>query len=300
MTDQSPELISRARFTSDIGTAIAAKAGWAGGKTGYSEQHWLHYPVFLAGTSDERQVRAYEIAMRHHFERQAGVFPSDPQFAREFVARYAEDVRDLDCLGLTGSAIEPAIIRHHALKCSFVRFVDMEPERSTPCDDSRCYLQHFRGARLLLVAPFADFLCQRANREIYERVWSRIGKQWFHPASVAALEFPYGYEKATWDRFGTVLNLRDHIRARIDEVDFDVALIAAGALGIPLAAHIKRSGRLALSLGGHLQIVFGVLGERWRNRESWRRSYFNESWVDVPEHYRPTGWQELTDGGAYW
>lgn len=131
-------------------------------------------------------------------------------------------------------------------------------------------------------------------------MWSRIGKRWFFPARVAAVEFPYAFEAETRTRFRTVLELRDHICARIDAIDFDVALIAAGGLGIPLAAHIKRSGRVALSLGGHLQVLFGVLGERWRHRESWRRRYFNESWIDLPERYKPANWRQLTDGGAYW
>lgn len=300
MKSASPELISKEQLVADLGSAIASGRSWAGGKIGFSEQHWLTYPMFLTGMPERRKVRAFETMLWHVFEREAGVYPSDPRFARAFVAQYADDLRQLDCLGLFGAPGEAALIRHHGLSCRFVAFKDMEPDRSSPADESRCYLPHFRGRRLLLVAPFADLLRQRAERDTFEKVWARTGKPWFHPSSVLAVEFPYAFEKATQARFATVLDLRDEIAARIDAVDFDVALVAAGALGIPLAAHIKRSGRIALSLGGHLQVLFGVLGKRWRDIASWRRSYFNEHWIDLPERYRPTDWEQLTDGGAYW
>ena len=298
--DLAPDLIAKDRFIADIGAAVQANAGYAGGKIGFSEQHWLSYPIVLAATKEPRKIRAYETVLWHHFENQSGVYPSNPQLALEFVAQYAESVRQLDCLGLFGTSIEASIIRYHGLNCRFIRFHDMEPDRSTPADDAHCYLPHFRGLRLLLIAPFADLLRQRANQETFEKVWARTGKRWFHPADVAALDFPYAFDPETQSRYRTVLELRDSIIARIDHVDFDVALVAAGALGIPLAAHIKRSGRIAISLGGHLQVLFGVLGKRWRNRQSWHERYFNEHWIDMPERYRPKNWESRTDGGAYW
>lgn len=295
-----PVLLGKERFIADFGAAVAERTPFAAGKIGFSEQYWLNYPVMLESTPERRRIDAYEVALRHHFERQSGVFPSDPAFAREFVAQYAQQLRALDWIGLFGTALEPRLIQYHELSCRFVASIDMEPDRSIAANEALCYLPHLRGARLLLVAPFADLLCARANQQTFERVWARTGKPWFHPACVAAVEFPYGFDPATRARFATLWDLRDFIAARIDAIDYDVALIAAGGLGIPLAAHVKRSGRVALSLGGHLQVLFGVLGQRWRERRSWRRKYFNEAWIDMPERYRPRGWQQLTDGGAYW
>ena len=63
-----------------------------------------------------------------------------------------------------------------------------------------------------------------------------------------------------------------------------------------LAAAVKRLGRVGVSLGGHLQIVFGVAGERWLEREDWRRLYINESWTRIPDRYVPAG----RTGENYW
>jgi hypothetical protein len=288
-------------FTASLAKALSPPcAGFAAGKLGFSEQYWLHYPRILAADPTLRALRAYELGFRTHMERQSGLYPPSPGFAREFVARYVSDLRTLDVIGTFGTRMAVELARFHELPGALVPYTSMEPNRSVPADDSACWLPLLRGRRVLIVAPFADLLCERATQDTFERVWSRIGKRWFHPAQVESVEFPYGFDPATQARYPTALDLCDLICGRIDAREFDVALIAAGGLAIPLAAHIKRSGRIGISLGGHLQVLFGVLGQRWRVLESWSRHYFNDAWIDMPERYRPPRWQQLTDGGAYW
>ena len=97
-----------------------------------------------------------------------------------------------------------------------------------------------------------------------------------------------------------LLKKLDYICQKINQLDFDVALIGAGALGIPLATHIKSLDKIGLSLGGHLQVIFGVSGARWKNDPEWVNGYLNQYWVDVPPNYHPPLKKRLTDGGAYW
>jgi hypothetical protein len=137
------------------------------------------------------------------------------------------------------------------------------------------------------VCPFAELLRARATPEIFEAVWRNTGKPWFAPASVEALEQPYGFSRATQEQYPTVLDLLAEIDARIDARTFDVALIAAGMLGSMIATGLKSRGKVAISLGGHLQVLFGVAGRRWLERPSWRRDYINDAWIGMPERYRP-------------
>jgi hypothetical protein len=58
-------------------------------------------------------------------------------------------------------------------------------------------------------------------------------------------------------------------------------------------------GKLAIDLGGHLQIVFGVVGQRWRNMSDMKEKYFNEYWIDMPVRYKPKE-TNVCDNGAYW
>jgi hypothetical protein len=66
---------------------------------------------------------------------------------------------------------------------------------------------------------------------------------------------PYGFAPETQKRFGTAIDLFRSVTKEIDKRDFDVALIGAAGLAIPIASHIKRTGRMGIDLGGMLQIV---------------------------------------------
>jgi len=195
--------------------------------------------------------------------------------------------------------MELEIIRHYQPTGDLIYYQDQEPDRSSPADETKCYLSLFAGKKLLLIAPFAHFLRSRANRETFTKVWSKTGKPWFCPSSVDSIELPYGYDTSTQKMFSDALQLLNVIQSRIADKEFDVALIAAGGLAIPIAGFVKKLGRVGISLGGHLQVLFGVNGNRWRNRESWQERYFNEWWVDLPAACKPSA-VGVSDNGAYW
>jgi hypothetical protein len=295
-----PRFIDRGEFVADVRLAVLDRHGYAAGKLGTSEKYWMYYEVLLATEPARRRRMAYEASLKFHCLLQSGIFPTDLEFLRAFNRTYVDAVRQLDCVGVIGDRpdLEEGVIRHYGLSNRLTPYVNQEPDRSTPARDAECYLPSFRDRKLLIVCPFAGILQQRATADLFEKVWAKTGKRWFAPASVDALEFPYGFDRDTHNRFGTVLNLHDHIAGELARRDFDVALIAAGGLGIPLAATVKRLGKVGISLGGHLQILFGVLGKRWRDREDWRDAYFTDAWIDMPAHYRPR--VMVVDDGAYW
>jgi len=278
----------REQFAAAVGQAVRDRSGFAAGKIGGTEQTWMLLTEAMATETDPRRLRALTVATGHSALRHAGVFPAEPAFQREFAARFAAAVAQLDSIGLTDDAIHgERIARDHAWPVAPVHFSAQEPDRSSPADDEACWLRHLRGKRVLLVCPFASLLRERATRETFEAVWAKTGKRWFEPAAVSAVELPYGFLPDTQERFATAVDLLADVCARIDEHDYDVALIAAGGLGIPIAVHVKRGGRVGVSVGGHLQVLFGVLGKRWRQREEWQRRYINPDWINMPERYTP-------------
>jgi hypothetical protein len=119
---------------------------------------------------------------------------------------------------------------------------------------------------------------------------------------VQALEIPYSFigQTETFNKFENSISLYENICQQIDALEFDVALIAAGSLAIPLALHIKNKNKVALSLGGHLQALFGILGARWERDDEWCENYINKSWVRLPNRLIPSNAHILTDQKAYW
>jgi hypothetical protein len=282
-------LLTRQQFAEAVGRAVESRTGYTAGKLGVTERALLQYPMLIAGGAGRVQLLAFEQALNVKALRHSGVFPAESTFYREYTEFYADRVRELDCIGLATEALRHSleIMRFYSLDPEVMRYHDQEPDRSAPPDDASCYLPRFAGRRVLLVCPFAEALRARANKETFEAVWAKTGKGWFEPAAVEALEFPYGFARETQERYPTCLDLLADINAGIDAIDFDVALIAAGGIAIPIASHVKSLGKVGISLGGALQPTFGVIGERWRAREIWRERYINDAWIDVPAKYRP-------------
>lgn len=286
---EAPPLATRAEFVAGLRDALDEQRGYAAGKLGQTERALLFYPLVLERADDPRALRAFELTLAHKALRHGGIFPATPEFLRRFSGFFADAVARLDSIGVIAEAWpeEDELLRTYGFAGTPIAYVDQEPDRSAPNDEAGCWLPLLSGRRVLLVCPFADLLRERATRETFEAVWRKTGKPWFEPANVEAVEFPYGYARSTQRRYGDALALLAEIRSRIEATRFDVALIAAGALGSPIAAWVKEQGKVAVSLGGHLQVLFGVLGERWRQRPEWQRDYINEAWIDMPERYRP-------------
>jgi hypothetical protein len=284
-----PLWIERTRFLEELRVGLENGCGYAAGKIGNTERAILLYPLVRERFREPLQIRAFELALANHALRHSGIFPTDHEFLLRFSQAYARAVTRLDCVGLwpDRQRSDLRLVARLGFRGHAIPFTDQEPDRSAPSDESRCYLPFLRGRHLLIVCPFAGLLRERATRETFEAVWSKTGKPWFEPASVQALEFPYGYSPATWNRYPTALDLFAEVRDRMDAVTYDAALIGAGLLGSLLAVAAKESGRVAISLGGHLQILFGVNGPRWRDRVNWRRKYFNDAWIELPASSKP-------------
>jgi len=294
-----PPPAPKAEFITAIGAAFDEARGFAAGKIGNSEKHWMYQPLARERTKGSLRERAYALMLGRSSESSAGIFPRDADFYARFNDFYIEQVQKLDFLGLFGTWNEPELAAHYHLKPLPMHYQDQEPDRSIPDDPSRCYLPLFAGKRLLFVSPFAALMKERANEEMFEAVWAKTGKRWFHPAEIETLRVPYGWSREVQAEYGTSIDLFDALAAEMEAKRFDVALIGAGGLGIPLAAKAKALGKVALSLGGHLQVLFGLLGERWRADPEWQRDYITEAWIDPPEEYRSAE-AHSGDYGSYW
>lgn len=280
---------SRSAFRASLADALDGGEGWAAGKLGGSERAYLDHRRMRA-EADPLRRRAFEQVLAFKACDIHGVFPTDPAFLERWTAAFAAAADALDWLGVFATDLPETAraLRDHGRAARLVDQRDQQYDRSSPADEARCWLPLLRGRRVLLVCPFASLLAERARRETFEAVWAKTGRRWFEPAAVEALDFPYGIEPATRARYPDCLALRDEIAAALDEREFDVALIAAGALGIPLAAHVKATGRAGFSLGGPLQVLFGVHGERWLAMAHWRERFINDAWIRVPERYAPS------------
>ena len=88
----------------------------------------------------------------------------------------------------------------------------------------------------------------------------------------------------------------------ISKLDFDIALLGCGGYGVPLCNFIKtKLNKSAIYVGGGLQLLFGVMGQRWENNEMWKKiisenncNFIKPSGNEIVKH------KEIVEGGCYW
>ena len=88
------------------------------------------------------------------------------------------------------------------------------------------------------------------------------------------------------------------MRLKMNIVDFDIALIGAGAYSLPLAVHAKKLGKNGIHLGGATQIYFGIKGGRWDHHPVISK-FYNTHWVRPLSQDTPNN-REIVENGCYW
>ena len=294
-------LSTRKEFIDALTNALENRVGFAAGKLGYSEQVWLSSQWLLRQNTDNAKFqKAIRVSSMFHACQQAGAFPATHDYLDSAVQQLTEAVRGMDFLAIHDSGLVPGIIHHLRLKSGLLPFNDLEPNKDTPYNLKDCYLPALRDKRVLIVSTPADLLVSRATKVTFENTWQKISCPWFEPHSVEALSFDSLFDSEITRSYASSTDLLESICAELSTRNFDIALIGASSLGILIADYVKDLGKVGLSLGGHLQVIFGVQGKRWRENPHWQQAYWNESWVNMPENFKPTGRKWLVDDGAYW
>jgi hypothetical protein len=216
----------------------------------------------------------------------SGFFPTDPPHLERFAELMLSDVPELDVLGSwrAGEAAIPDLLRNAAR----VKLSDLEPYyHADP------WTSALEGRTVLVVHPFeASIRAQYARRELLfadQRVLPV-----FELKTVRAVQSIAGTPTSFRDWFDAL----EHMRGEIEATEFDVAIIGAGAYGLPLAAHVKRLGRHAVYLGGATQVLFGIRGLR-PDANPRIAALMNEHWVRPRDDERPANYR-AAEGGSYW
>jgi len=240
---------------------------------------------------DRRVPVPYPSAVRHAIQVNSGVFPTDDASLDRFSEIYLNAVSLTDVMGVWFNRNEHAIVDRY---CPNARLVHLEALNPVLHEDP--WSVELEGRTVLAVHPFARTIESqyRTNRAALfgnPKVLPEFELKTLQAVqSIAGTECPH----ETW--FHALASMRD----RIAETEFDVAIIGAGAYGLPLAAAVKGMGKQAVQLGGATQLLFGIRGRRWEvESPDDIAPLFNEHWVRPSAEETPEG-KDLVEGGCYW
>ncbi|MDD5598090.1 MAG: hypothetical protein PHV82_09105 [Victivallaceae bacterium] len=228
----------------------------------------------------------YNLVLKRRFQYMAGFFPGEDNCMERFAQLMIEDSKQIDIVGVWRA--EQYRIAKFFTQARNVPLAALEPYRYNPP-----WSEALKGRKVLVVHPFAGTIKSQYGRR--EKLFDdKNVLPDFELQTLKAVQSAAGnkVEYASW------FEALDYMCDEIDRLDFDIALIGAGAYGFPLAAHVKRSGKKAVHMGGVSQLLFGIKGNRWDNI-SYYGNLYNGYWVRPSRDETPAD-KTKVEGGSYW
>lgn len=220
----------------------------------------------------------------------AGFFPTDDYHLVRFASEHIEVVKQLDILGVRKEKFEEEMcIKYLPDDAKIINISATDG----PMFSAKSWTRHLKGKKVLVIHPFEELIKkQYEKRELLFKnpdvlpEFELITFKAVQGICDSKKELPY----STW------FEALEDMKSKISKIDFDIALIGAGAYGMFLGAHCKAIGKKAVHMGGATQLLFGIKGNRWD-----KYNLYNEHWIRPSAAETPEGVERLEGGTfAYW
>ena len=218
-----------------------------------------------------------------------GFFPTTDENLDRFAQYYMTQIGPVDMIGVwTIVPGESYLIKRYCPEA--LRF---DPSALEPYFYANPWSMALEGRKVLVIHPFAASIeAQYRRRKLLFRD-PRVLPD-FHLTTVRAVQSLAGSGTPFKDWFEALAWMQDEVK----KVDFDVAIIGAGAYGLPLSAFVKSLGKVSIHMGGATQVLFGIRGKRWDNMKEFS-NIINEHWVrPAPSEMIPSA--NKIEDGCYW
>lgn len=219
----------------------------------------------------------------------SGFFPTDDNNLRKFCEIYIEAISNADIVCLWGVGAESKVVHRVCRSARFTELHALEPYYfSDPWSVA------LAGKKVLVVHPFKDSIQKQYAKRQELFPGTAVLPEFASLTCIQAVQSIAGEktEYATW--FDALVYMEN----QISKCDFDIAIIGAGAYGLPLAAYCKKIGKQAIQMSGATQLLFGIKGKRW-DEHPFISNLYNDAWIRPNSDETPTH-KSKVEGGSYW
>jgi hypothetical protein len=229
----------------------------------------------------------------------AGIFPPSKSTFKIFTSLYIEALVASDLIAAWPSGLQPSHDRVLNSICTATPRIGMDVLDIFNCAETiaieSIWISHLEGKKVLVIHPFAQ-----SFRNQFDQL-KKLHRLPILPEFNAVFSAPpmtqgFSVKKSTYAE--QLSNYLSQLEQITHEESFDIALIAAGAYGLPIANHLKGLGLSSIYVGGTLQLYFGVEGARWANRENLQK-FRTQNWLQHPMETPPRG-SQFIEGKTYW
>ena len=228
----------------------------------------------------------------------AGFYSESWEEIENFAQLYSDALSKTDVLGAWGVAFTWVEGKYLDKKISSLipvghtaPWVERYSENSTLSPDLP-WSRSLQGKRVLIISAFTNSISKQ-----YTKINQVFPETEYPDFKILTIRSPITAGQR--DEAGkSWFDLLNEMKREIDSLDFDVALIAAGAFSYPLAAYVKKRGKIGIHCGGGLQLYFGIMGNRWNNSPEILK-YVNSAWVRPSKDEKPRSAEQI-ENACYW
>jgi hypothetical protein len=233
----------------------------------------------------------YPGTVRRALNVNAGFFPADDASLDAFARLYLESIRDADVMAVWFSRGEQYVVTRY---CDHARYVELGALLGMLYPSP--WSAQLAGKRVLVIHPFARTIASQYEQHRMQLFADPLVLPEFELQTLAPPQTIAGNTQG----FASWFDALDRTCEQIARATYDIALIGAGAYGLPIAAFVKRQGRQAVHTGGVTQLFFGIKGRRWElEYQEGVVPLFNDFWVRPSAEETPSGASRV-EGGCYW
>lgn len=235
-------------------------------------------------------IKKFKESLLYRMNNNAGLFPYGEKMALRFGEISVDAAKQVDLLGVWDSTMQDYLVKNVcSKKMQITMLKNLEPYYS----ETNPWTAALKGKKVLVIHPFKETIeAQYKKRELLFENPNMLPE--FDLTVIKAVQTIAGESDSRFMDWEDALN---YMHNQAMKVDFDVAIIGCGAYGMPLAAKLKQSGKIAIHLGGATQLLFGIKGARWDNQPLSR--LYNEHWVRPQQTERPKAANGV-EGACYW
>lgn len=221
----------------------------------------------------------------------AGFFPTSEASCLQLAEVYKKTLAEIDTLAVWFNEGEETIVQQHSPQAELVRLRSLEPYyHENPWSEA------LAGKTVLVVHPFIDSIVMQYEKKHTKLFANERVLPTFTLKTLRAVQsIADNKQHITFQDWFEALA---YMQQEMEKIAFDVAIIGAGAYGLPLAGFAKAIGRQAIHMGGATQLLFGIFGNRWEQNEI-IKGFQNDYWTRPSPAERPQG-AERVEGACYW
>lgn len=233
--------------------------------------------------------KSYPQYLKEAISKNAGFFPATDEAIDNFAKLMLRSCKKVEVLAVWFNLLEDYVYKKFGpFEGTCIYLKALEPFWfETP------WTIALKGKRVLVIHPFVETIEKQYKRRVNLFKNPDVLPE-FELFTLRAVQSIGGKS----DEFASWFDALEWMYKETLKVNFDIAIIGCGAYGMPLAAKICESGRMAIHMGGATQLLFGIKGTRWDVRPDYV-SLYNDYWCRPADKERPEAASKV-EGGCYW